>query len=180
MEALVFGLVKLRSAPIPPSARTAPYKKRLDAHAERQQAKITLADLGARARALVASIQAASAVEEQRVASEATWEVSRSRLRKAAEASAQACSSDKLAGILEAETDGFRKRRESETTLQVRTFVGLVIKQGTNAIRVHSEDGGCVCVCVWIVRYCRPTPGEVGVQPERVSKPAGTFMRVLS
>lgn len=74
----------------------------------------------AQANATVGTISASASTIELRVASETEREVSRSCLRETAEHSLGTCSSEKVAGILEAEADAFRARRESEAGLKVK------------------------------------------------------------
>lgn len=66
------------------------------------------------------SISARSAVVEQCVASHGDREVTRRFVRETAEESSKACLSDRVAGIVGAEAEAFRIRREAAVNLEVR------------------------------------------------------------
>ncbi|CAM9959438.1 unnamed protein product, partial [Laminaria digitata] len=84
------------------------------------KARLRLLHLRAQANAMVGTIGASASTTELRVASEAQREVSRSCLRETAEHSLGESSSLKVAGVLVAEAEAFRTRRESEAHLEVK------------------------------------------------------------
>lgn len=84
-----------------------------------EQARLRLQVLRARAGAATVDIAAKSTANEQRVASEAQRDVSRSKLNEVSEKTSKTCFSDKAAGIIEAEMNEVCVRTESGACLEV-------------------------------------------------------------
>lgn len=84
-----------------------------------EQARVRLQVLHARAGAATVDIAAKSTANEQRVASEAQRDVSRSKLNEISEKTSKTCFSDKAAGIIEAEMNEVCVRTESRACLEV-------------------------------------------------------------
>lgn len=81
---------------------------------------MTLACMRARANAMERSVDAASAVTKQLLASEAGLEISRSLLRETETVISKASVSEKVAHTTEAEGYVFQKQRDAEAGLEVR------------------------------------------------------------